>query len=137
MPSLFTADPEDLDSSRSDESEEWPDNDDVMTEIKKWVVFVNTYWGFICTLFTKIQLYLRLQLEEIDSADEIVSVPPEEMVAEKQTLLSKLHSFEKTEERSASKQTTPEAEKKTTVIEPPKPAPKKIEVPTDGIKLHF
>lgn len=43
MPSLFTADPEDLDSSRSDESEEWPDNDDVMTEIKKWVVFVNIF----------------------------------------------------------------------------------------------
>lgn len=43
MPSLFTADPEDLDSSRSDESEEWPDNDDVMTEIKKWVVFVKIF----------------------------------------------------------------------------------------------
>lgn len=73
-------------------------------------------------------LYLRLQLEEMESANEIASVPPEEMVAEKQTLLSKLHSFEKKEERSLSKQTTPEAEKTTPVIEPPKPAPKKIEV---------
>lgn len=64
----------------------------------------------------------------MDSADEVVSVPPEEMIAEKQTLLSKLHSFEKKEERIVSEETTPEAEKKTAVIEPPKPAPKKIEV---------
>lgn len=35
MPHLFSADAEDLDTSRSDESEDWPDNDDVMTEIKK------------------------------------------------------------------------------------------------------
>ncbi|XP_026314975.1 cilia- and flagella-associated protein 36 isoform X2 [Hyposmocoma kahamanoa] len=112
MPSLFTADPEDLDSSRSDESEQWPDNDDVMTEIKK------------------------LQLEEMESANEIASVPPEEMVAEKQTLLSKLHSFEKKEERSLSKQTTPEAEKKTPVIEPPKPAPKKIEVSEEEVRVR-
>lgn len=35
MPNLFSTEPEELDSSRSDESEEWPDNDDVMTEIKK------------------------------------------------------------------------------------------------------
>lgn len=64
----------------------------------------------------------------MDEADEIVSVPPEEMVAEKQTLLSKLHSFEKKEERIVRPETTREAEKKTSVIEPPKPAPKKIEV---------
>lgn len=35
MPNLFTSDPEDLDSSQSDESSDWPDNDDVMMEIKK------------------------------------------------------------------------------------------------------
>ena len=35
MAHLFSAEPEDLDTSRSDESEDWPDNDDVMTEIKK------------------------------------------------------------------------------------------------------
>lgn len=34
-PNLFTTEPEDLDSSHSDESSDWPDNDDVMTEIKK------------------------------------------------------------------------------------------------------
>lgn len=34
-PSLYANDNEELDSSRSDESLEWPDNDDVMTEIKK------------------------------------------------------------------------------------------------------
>lgn len=37
MPHLFSVEQDDsvLDSSRSDESEDWPDNDDVMTEIKK------------------------------------------------------------------------------------------------------
>lgn len=64
----------------------------------------------------------------MDSAEEIVSVPPEEMVVEKQTLLSKLHSFENKDERVVNKRSTPEVEKKTPVIEPPKPAPKKIEV---------
>lgn len=64
----------------------------------------------------------------MDSPDEIINVPPEEMVAEKQTLLSKLHSFEKKDKKVVNKQITPEAEKKTRVIEPPQPAPKKIQV---------
>lgn len=137
MPSVFTADPEDLDSSRSDESEEWPDNDDVMTEIKKWAVFKNTYSYLVLNWTIEIQSaqnsqnypYLRLQLEEIDSADEIVSVPPEEVVAEKQTLLSKLHSFEKKDEMIMNKQISPEADKTPDIV-PPKPAPRKIEVGT-------
>lgn len=67
----------------------------------------------------------------MDAADGIVSVPPEEIVAEKQALLSKLHSFEKKDESIVSKETTPEADKKTPIIEPPKPPPKKIEVIKD------
>lgn len=37
MPNLFSTEPEDVESSRSDENPDWPDNDDVMTEIKKFV----------------------------------------------------------------------------------------------------
>lgn len=73
-----------------------------------------------------------MQLEEMDAADGCVSVPPEEMVAEKKTLLSKLHSFEKKDENIASIETTPEAEKKAPIIEPAKPPPKKIEVQPNG-----
>lgn len=36
MPNLYSSEQEDLDSPRSDESGDWPDNDDVMTEIKKY-----------------------------------------------------------------------------------------------------
>ncbi|XP_049877475.1 cilia- and flagella-associated protein 36 isoform X2 [Pectinophora gossypiella] len=112
MPSIFSADPEDLDSSRSDESEDWPDNDDVMTEIKK------------------------LQIDEIEGQDEVVAVPPEEMVAEKQTLLSKLHSFEKKDELLDKKQLSPEAVVKPTVIEPPKPPPKKAQVSEEEVRAR-
>lgn len=113
MPHLFSADAEDLDTSRSDESEDWPDNDDVMTEIKK------------------------LQLEEFEGKDEVVSVPPEEVVAEKQTLLSKLHSFEKKEENHIFEKKEENLDnkdhivtegKKIQVMDPPKPPPKKVEV---------
>lgn len=34
MPNIFSSDTEDLDASRSDESDGWPDCDDVMTELK-------------------------------------------------------------------------------------------------------
>lgn len=34
MPNIFSSDTEDLDTSRSDESDGWPDCDDVMTELK-------------------------------------------------------------------------------------------------------
>lgn len=43
---LFSNEPEELDTSRStDESDDWPDNDDVMTEIKKYVS-LNMYGGY-------------------------------------------------------------------------------------------
>lgn len=32
---LFSNEPEELDSSKSTDDDDWPDNDDVMTEIKK------------------------------------------------------------------------------------------------------
>ncbi|XP_026735275.1 cilia- and flagella-associated protein 36 [Trichoplusia ni] len=112
MPNLFSTEPEELDSSRSDESEEWPDNDDVMTEIKK------------------------LQLEDYESKDEVVNVPPEEVVAEKQTLLSKLHSFEKKEENIEKKDQAVAEEKKIRVIEPPKPPPKKVEVSEEEMRAR-
>lgn len=50
------------------------------------------------------------------------------MVAEKQTLLSKLHSFEKKEENIEKKDQAVAEQKKIRVIEPPKPPPKKVEV---------
>ncbi|KAF9414052.1 hypothetical protein HW555_007930 [Spodoptera exigua] len=114
MPHLFSAEPDVsfLDSSRSDESEEWPDNDDVMTEIKK------------------------LQLEDFEGKDEVVNVPPEEVVAEKQTLLSKLHSFEKKDENVEKKDHIVAAEKKIQVMEPPKTPPKKVEVTEEEMRAR-
>ncbi|XP_047034032.1 cilia- and flagella-associated protein 36 isoform X1 [Helicoverpa zea] len=112
MPHLFSNEPEELDSSRSDESEEWPDNDDVMTEIKK------------------------LQLEDLATKDEVVNVPPEEVVAEKQTLLSKLHSFEKKDENIEKKDHIVTEEKKIQVMEPPKPPPKKVEVSEEEMRAR-
>ncbi|CAH0728404.1 unnamed protein product, partial [Brenthis ino] len=74
MPNIFSSEPDDLNSTPSDGDSDWPDCDDVMTEIKK------------------------LQLEDIDEKNEIVKVPPEEVVAEKQTLISKLQQIDKKEE---------------------------------------
>ncbi|CAH2045572.1 unnamed protein product, partial [Iphiclides podalirius] len=74
MPSLFSSDSEDLDTSRSGEDNDWQDNDDVMTEIKK------------------------LQLKDFESIDDTVAVPPEDVVAEKSILLSKLQTFANKEE---------------------------------------
>ncbi|XP_053613262.1 cilia- and flagella-associated protein 36 [Plodia interpunctella] len=108
---LFSSDVEDLDSSRSDESEGWPDTDDVMTEIKK------------------------LQLEDFQGGDSNVSVPPEEVVTEKQTLLSKLHSFDKKEKIEKIEKIE---EKKTPAppVELPKPPPKKPEVSDEEVKAR-
>ncbi|XP_075983260.1 cilia- and flagella-associated protein 36 [Anticarsia gemmatalis] len=112
---LFSNEPEELDSSRStDTSEDWPDNDDVMTEIKK------------------------LQLQDMEDKDE-VSVPPEEVVAEKQTLLSKLHSFEKKEDiepKEKVEKTVTFDEKKIQVIEPLKPIPPKAEVSEEEMRAR-
>ncbi|XP_026489746.2 cilia- and flagella-associated protein 36 [Vanessa tameamea] len=105
MPNLFSTEPEDLQSSHIDVRSDWPDNDDVMTEIKK------------------------LQLEDTEVKNEILSVPPEEMVAEKQTLLSKLHQIEKKEQNVAKK-----AEKVTFKEEPV--MPKKVEVSEEEIRAR-
>ncbi|CAB3246019.1 unnamed protein product [Arctia plantaginis] len=107
---LFSNEPEELDSSKSTDNDDWPDNDDVMTEIKK------------------------LQLQEFEDSDEI-NVPPEEVVAEKQTLLSKLHNFEKKEDFEPKKTVTFE-EKKIQVIEPPKPPPQKVEVTEEDMRAR-
>ncbi|KAM3962445.1 cilia- and flagella-associated protein 36 [Aphomia sociella] len=115
MPNIFSSVPEDVDSSRSDESDGWPENDDIMTEIKK------------------------LQLEEtFESKEEIVNVPPEEVVAEKQTLLSKLHSFEKKEEKIEKKQEDNEIieGKAPVLIEPLKPPPKKVQVSEEEVRAR-
>lgn len=56
-------------------------------------------------------------------------MPPEEVVAEKQTLLSKLHSFDKKEEIVTKEKTVKFDEKKVEIIEaPPPPPPQKVEV---------
>ncbi|XP_022121308.2 cilia- and flagella-associated protein 36 [Pieris rapae] len=106
MPSLFSCDGEELDSSQSDESVEWPDNDDVMIEIKK------------------------LTLDDLET-DE-VTVPPEEVKAEKQTLLTKLHSFEKRDEIKAVE--TPK--EKPNIKIPVVIVPKKPEVSEEEIKAR-
>ncbi|XP_047994739.1 cilia- and flagella-associated protein 36 [Leguminivora glycinivorella] len=110
LPNIFATVPEDLETSRSDDSEDWPDADDVMTEIKK------------------------LQLEDFED-NAVVSVPPEEVVAEKQTLLtkaSKLQSFERKEDSTEKAITPPEP----TFLEPPKSAPKKVEVSEEEIRAR-
>ncbi|XP_012545281.2 cilia- and flagella-associated protein 36 [Bombyx mori] len=72
MPSIFMSDTEKLETSETNENEEWPDNDDVMTEIKK------------------------LRIGEIeDDKEEALNVTPEVVVTQKQTLLSKLNGFDK------------------------------------------
>ncbi|CAG4986679.1 unnamed protein product [Colias eurytheme] len=111
MPSLFSTDTDDFDSSRSDESAEWPDNDDVMIEIKK------------------------LQLDDFEVKDE-PTVPPEEMIAEKQTLLSKLHSFEKKEEKCVTFADSPKEEKSKIKPSIPLPAPRKTEVSEEELKAR-
>ncbi|XP_050354213.1 cilia- and flagella-associated protein 36 [Nymphalis io] len=103
MPNLFTTEPEDIQSSH-DERSDWPDNDDVMTEIKK------------------------LQLEDIEVKNEI-SVPPEEVVAEKQTLLNKLHHIEK-KEKIVDKKIEKVHFKEEPVI------PKKVEVSEEDIRAR-
>ncbi|KAG6452453.1 cilia- and flagella-associated protein 36 [Manduca sexta] len=114
MPNLFSSDSEDLDTSRSEESDDWPDNDDVMTEIKK------------------------LQLDEIEDKVEI-SVPPEEVVAEKQTLLNKLQSFEKKDDNKEKRNVSfPMVKKKVLepLKQPPPPPPKKIEVTEEEMRAR-
>ncbi|KAJ0173689.1 hypothetical protein K1T71_010838 [Dendrolimus kikuchii] len=112
MPSLFSNDAEDLDSSRSEENEEWPDNDDVMIEIKK------------------------LQLEEFEKNDE-VSVPPEEVIAEKHTLLTKLYNFEKKEDIFEKKQKpSVKFEEEAIELEPPKPPATKVEVSEEEMRAR-
>lgn len=83
---------------------------------------------------TKNNRFFRLQLEDLEPKDEIVNVPPEEVVAEKQTLLSKLHSFEKKELKEDITIATNDAPTVTkfAIIEPPKPPPKKVEVCSEG-----
>ncbi|XP_028176229.1 cilia- and flagella-associated protein 36 [Ostrinia furnacalis] len=112
MPNLFSSEAEEFDSPRSEESGDWPDNDDVMTEIKK------------------------LQLDDLETKDEIVSVPPVEVVAEKKTLLSKLHSFEKNDEKTFIKEESPPVKKPVAIVEPPKPPPKKVEVSEEEIRAR-
>lgn len=72
----------------------------------------------------------RLQLAEaFDEPEDMVTVPPAAVVAEKKNLLSKLYSFEKKEEISETTfSVSPPEEVKKTVIEPPRPPPKKVEV---------
>ncbi|VVC96429.1 unnamed protein product [Leptidea sinapis] len=104
LPSLFSSGTDDLDSSRSDESADWPDNDDVMMEIKK------------------------LQLNDVENHEEIL-VPPEEVMIEKQNLLTKLHSFD-TNEDNKKEELPIEIPVKAEI---PKPAPKKQQVSEEEI----
>ncbi|CAH2244283.1 cilia- and flagella-associated protein 36 [Pararge aegeria] len=106
MPNLFTADPEDLDSSQSDGSPGWPDNDDVMTEIKK------------------------LQYDDFPVKDES-PVAPEEVVAEKQTLLSKLQHIEMNEEKIETKLDSLNLKDEPVVV-----YPKKVEVSAEEIQAR-
>ncbi|XP_038206498.1 cilia- and flagella-associated protein 36 [Zerene cesonia] len=111
MPSLYSTDTDDFDSSRSDESAEWPDNDDVMIEIKK------------------------LQLDDFEVKDE-PAVPPEQVIAEKQTLLSKLQSFEKKEEKSVKFDESLKVDKPKIKPSIPLPVPKKAEVSEEELKAR-
>ncbi|XP_034834252.1 cilia- and flagella-associated protein 36 isoform X1 [Maniola hyperantus] len=106
MPNLFTAEPEDLDSSHSDESSDWPDNDDVMTEIKK------------------------LQYVDFPEKDEIITVAPEAVVAEKQTLLSKLQHIENKDEDIVTKLDRLKIKEEKDVI------PKKVAVSEEEIQAR-
>lgn len=92
----------------------------------------HSYFSFLLGTVVH-KLFLRLQLEELETKDEVVNVPPEEVVAEKQTLLFKLHSFEKKEpkEDASDAPEEPPTVKKSVIIEPPKPPPKKVEVRTE------
>ncbi|XP_023939986.2 cilia- and flagella-associated protein 36 [Bicyclus anynana] len=108
MPNLFSPETEDLDSSQSDESSGWPDNDDVMTEIKK------------------------LQYDDFPVKDEIIAVAPEEVVAEKQTLLSKLHHIEEKEEKIVTKLNNLDIKDKVEEVV----LPKKVEVSEEEIQAR-
>lgn len=67
--------------------------------------------------------------EEFDETEEVVAVPPEDVVAEKNNLLSKLHSIEKKDEFTETTFSVYHpVETKKTVIEPLRPPPRKIEV---------
>ncbi|CAG4953521.1 unnamed protein product [Parnassius apollo] len=122
MPNLFTSDSEKLDTTRSEGDEDWQDHDDVMTEIKK------------------------LQLKEYESSDETVTVPPEHVVTEKKTLITKLQRFDKKEE-NVEKKTEDKTEEKAEIelrgairkpkfIDVPKPTPQKLEVSEDEVRAR-
>lgn len=73
-------------------------------------------------------VFLRLQLEEFEKNDE-VNVAPEEVVAEKQTLLTRLHNFEKKEEKCGKKvKPSVKFEDEAIQLEPPKPPLTKVQV---------
>lgn len=68
-------------------------------------------------------------VDDFDEAEAIAAVQPADVVAEKKNLLSKLHSFEKKVEICETTFCVPHpVELKKTVIEPPKPPPRKVEV---------
>ncbi|CAG9789237.1 unnamed protein product [Diatraea saccharalis] len=114
MPSLFSTETN-YEMPENDETEEWPDSDDVMTEIKK------------------------LQLEEIEKDEEAdtacVPVAHEEFVAEKKTLLSKLHSFEKKEEKPEV-EVVARTKDSPIAAEPSKPPPRKVEVSEEEVRAR-
>lgn len=104
-PNLFSTQTDDLNSSPGDGDSDWPDCDDVMTEIKK------------------------LQLQDIDIKEEI-KVPPEDVVAEKQTLITKLQHIDKKEEILDNKKEKPIQKE-----EIPLPV-KKVEITDEEIKAR-
>ncbi|KAL4715963.1 hypothetical protein ACJJTC_013263 [Scirpophaga incertulas] len=110
MPNLYSTEPEFV-SMPSEETDDWPDCDDVMTEIKK------------------------LQLEELDNKEDVGSVLPEEVEAEKHTLLSKLHSFEKKDKKSIVKKLETSIES-TDLLPQLKQPPKKIEVTEEEVRAR-
>ncbi|XP_013135514.1 PREDICTED: cilia- and flagella-associated protein 36 isoform X2 [Papilio polytes] len=117
LPNLFSSDSEDLDTSRSEEEDGWQDNDDVMTEIKK------------------------LQLNDVEGTDDAVAVPPEDVVVEKKSLLSKLQTFDKKAEIIEKKETKLEKKddsdhiSKTKRTEPIIPV-QKVEVSEEDIRAR-
>lgn len=81
-----------------------------------------------------LQYAFSLRIDELEDTNDVVTVQPEEVVAEKKTLLSKvskLQSFEKKEEIAKVPPSAPEEPPH--VVEAPKPPPKKVEV---NIRLH-
>ncbi|XP_073950518.1 uncharacterized protein isoform X1 [Choristoneura fumiferana] len=112
LPNIFATVPEDLESSRSDESDDWPDTDDVMTEIK------------------------NLRIDELEDTDDVVTVQPEEVVAEKKTLLSKVFKMQSFDKKEEATKITPSTPEEPYVVEPPKPPPKKVEVSEEEIRTR-